>query len=661
MLASGHSEKSVVARLRVRGAGLDPALARLRIASLLSAVSLHPSGLPPSAILVIKQLRDPLPGQVPLYQSGLLRPPARWEQAVDALLKQVARRAARPALGTVADSAEAVVFLDRSELLACMASDWCRSGALKRWWWRSLFNDQETARAIVRAWLEASAYVPAALHLLAKRGEATAFVGALSASAAQSLLRSITGSFALREIESALDETGKARPSATGRAVVAESGATIAWPSSGPRDLDLPGGPRPPWARSVPEAVGGGLAPDAQTLLGIALMLQRAPSRVRSSEFARSFSSWRRAIDSEEQARAPKSGATQSAITFNQPEKKPGELAVEFRDSAEAQPAARLDEMEHDREAAAARTASLAGKVSASFRAQSVNDESDAGGRLGGAWAQASPESAPEPASTTQGAEVSVYETELGGLFYLVNLGIFLGLYGDFTRPAELAPPLSIWDFVALVGRELLGEKIEDDPVWPLLASLACRAEGEPPGHDFRAPDSWRIPTDWLLPFAQKSLWRWEARRERLRVAHAEGFTVIDVPLGRDTAAAQLLRELEDYRGAAEFELRAAELSAESGARAELEAEGGPTRLARWLGWLMPYVRARLARALALEKTEELAHVLCEHKARVVCTATHLDVYLSLAQLPIGVRLSGLDRDPGWVPAAGRFIAFHFA
>ena len=31
-----------------------------------------------------------------------------------------------------------------------------------------------------------------------------------------------------------------------------------------------------------------------------------------------------------------------------------------------------------------------------------------------------------------------------------------------------------------------------------------------------------------------------------------------------------------------------------------------------------------------------------------------------LRELPIEVRLSGLDRDPGWVPAAGRFVAFHF-
>ena len=39
---------------------------------------------------------------------------------------------------------------------------------------------------------------------------------------------------------------------------------------------------------------------------------------------------------------------------------------------------------------------------------------------------------------------------------------------------------------------------------------------------------------------------------------------------------------------------------------------------------------------------------------------THVDVMFSLAELPIELRLSGLDRDPGWIPAADRVVAFHY-
>src|SRR3712207_7928989 len=49
-----------------------------------------------------------------------------------------------------------------------------------------------------------------------------------------------------------------------------------------------------------------------------------------------------------------------------------------------------------------------------------------------------------------------------------------------------------------------------------------------------------------------------------------------------------------------------------------------------------------------------------EQGARVVVTASHVDVHFRLSGLPIEIRLSGLDRDPGWVPAAGRFVAFHY-
>jgi hypothetical protein len=74
----------------------------------------------------------------------------------------------------------------------------------------------------------------------------------------------------------------------------------------------------------------------------------------------------------------------------------------------------------------------------------------------------------------------------------------------------------------------------------------------------------------------------------------------------------------------------------------------------------MAYVRVRLRLALGLDDASEVGRVLCEQDARVALTATHLDVTFALDALPIGVRLCGLDRDPGWIPAAGRVVSFHF-
>jgi hypothetical protein len=74
----------------------------------------------------------------------------------------------------------------------------------------------------------------------------------------------------------------------------------------------------------------------------------------------------------------------------------------------------------------------------------------------------------------------------------------------------------------------------------------------------------------------------------------------------------------------------------------------------------MPYLRARLMRAIGLEDLHDLSRMVCEHRARVFVTTTHVDVELALAELPVAIRFAGLDRNPGWIPAAGRYIAFHF-
>jgi hypothetical protein len=79
-----------------------------------------------------------------------------------------------------------------------------------------------------------------------------------------------------------------------------------------------------------------------------------------------------------------------------------------------------------------------------------------------------------------------------------------------------------------------------------------------------------------------------------------------------------------------------------------------------WLIDLLPKLRARLILALGIDENTNLARILLHHHAKVTVTPTHLDVFFSLSDHPIEIRLSGLDRDPGWVPAAGRFIAFHY-
>jgi hypothetical protein len=80
----------------------------------------------------------------------------------------------------------------------------------------------------------------------------------------------------------------------------------------------------------------------------------------------------------------------------------------------------------------------------------------------------------------------------------------------------------------------------------------------------------------------------------------------------------------------------------------------------RWIARLGAYAGARLRLALGCDDKADLASLLLRLPASVVATVTAVDVEFDLAQLPIAVRAAGLDRDPGWVPAARRTVRFHF-
>ena len=114
---------ATINRLRIRCRGIDPLLARLRAGRLLDESAIQPAGLPASAILCIRRLSDPHPGLVAL--DGAQPTPVLWSESVAASVRDMARSARRPGLGDVTPGADAVLFADRAEMLACLAADWC--------------------------------------------------------------------------------------------------------------------------------------------------------------------------------------------------------------------------------------------------------------------------------------------------------------------------------------------------------------------------------------------------------------------------------------------------------------------------------------------------------------------------------------------------------
>ena len=138
--------------------------------------------------------------------------------------------------------------------------------------------------------------------------------------------------------------------------------------------------------------------------------------------------------------------------------------------------------------------------------------------------------SGPVPALIAEPGPVAI-ETELGGTFYLLNLALFLGLYGDFTTPLRPGIALDPWDYLALLGPSARRAPVRGDPLWPMLARLAEReATRRAPGRGFRPPPVWRTPRAWLVPFDHGGRWRWSAAGGTLRIIHPAGFAVVAVP-----------------------------------------------------------------------------------------------------------------------------------
>ena len=69
--------------------------------------------------------------------------------------------------------------------------------------------------------------------------------------------------------------------------------------------------------------------------------------------------------------------------------------------------------------------------------------------------------------------------------------------------------------------------------------------------------------------------------------------------------------------------------------------------------------RGRLSKFATLGvPPRQAGRLLCCQRARIHFRAGQLDTHFKLNDHPIAIRLAGLDRDPGWMPAAACDIRF---
>lgn len=699
-------------RSRHRDLRTDSIAARLGVERLLSQTDFHPSGWPPHAVLLVRRLSEPVPSLVADAEAELRQGQA-WEQAVRDQLAAMVRRAARPVRGEIRQDADAVVFEDQAEMLACLTLALGRHEAWSHWWCVALFRSlPDWATQLPALVLTQARELPAVFHYLCAWGVARHVFNALESGQVDSIVRQLAHA---HDLPVEFVRLGNVLPSRS--AEDEKSGAESSSPSE---TGSVEGPPIPtPWNGAVQTIVAaqGNLRRIETALLGLCLSLHFRPSVVKSRGFAHRFQQWLR---TEETGFGENLGARHAAPTLRddtymqgaghrlasfgaESPNKAGAGSSGLDTNSTPEPTAPLRSGEHGHALQARAsiptncemkpqpaTAAAAAADDAPTHvpegrgvAQPAQDKTQLGvsrlmlerngspsfkAQLRSSQAQRGVgESSPAAISRPPEA-VHVLEpvtTELGGTFYLINVMRQLGLPGCFEERCLLATRVGVWGVLELLARGLSrpSQAPVPDPVWAALARLDGRHPHELPDGSLGPLEEFRLPSSWLA-WEPELLGRpcWAEDGEQLWIGSQTGFVVVLCRRTHEAAPKQVARELDAYGiGAFPATCQPADLAVMP------IATLGPTipdqlneSLRRWLELVLPFLTLRLRRALEAQSDAELFRSLLMYPARLFITSTHVDVVMRLNDISLPVRRAGLDCNPGWCPDFGRVIQFHF-
>ena len=607
-----------------------------------SDVHLARYGLPAQAIVVVRRLQAP----------GSAFQAARTDLlagAVSAAVSVAMSAAVRPAFEAALGAGVAAVwFADEAELLACMARDVLADELAARWWWPLLLERTATPALALQRWVAAPQAVPWALQALAANGQGAAWLTHIGPAGRVALVKSLARAYPLCEEVLAGLLAGVLRPG--GRAAGGPVGVPVEDHAELRPGRGAAGDVRRPASRDA--ALAQAAEADAvEPLLRLAEVLRVAPERAASADLVAGL----RVVIEAGRARAEiDTRGVAHGLPSNNTHDDAGVAWLNQAPGQAAWPAAGGAAHRHAWAAAAepvegcGEEAASPGSAATGTNATSTNGATGAGQtaqpRDAAALAHAPTAPAPRPRRLAQPAAAHVaptrhlgshFHTRFGGLAFLLNVALHLGLYGDFTQPLHAGLPLSPWRLLHTALVAAGGRAGRSDALGQWLRE---RAGGAP---EPRLGLPWQLPASALRAFETDTR-RWHALvdAQALQLWHPAGFCVAQ---GQPADGLQAL--LAGWQ-------RPQQAVARHGV-------SGTRPAPRLSALIWPLLRARLA--LGLDRPARAALALClPLHAQVQVRSERLDLHFSLETLPLALRLAGLDRDPGWLPAAGSDIRFHF-
>lgn len=622
MSSTGSLTGSRIDRVRVRApAGTTPAdLAsslRQGLTQWLNQAEAACQTLSPDAIVVVRQVRAP---RQTLRHGGPALGYARPESPAATASLRTALHGAQhglPGLGTtVGAGCPAVWFDNEAEVLAGLALDALGGTLAHRWWWRRLLGQQVHDDLVQRHWVSAPKHVPQALALMqtAEQGaQGTAWLRHMRGSSREALLQALALVF----------------PCDAG---------VLAWVRGGEQGHL---GPTPPHAQHpLASTTSDGDAAVRLSRLCTALSQRPQDAADARAFLARHTSPTDRMHDTAAGAYAPHAHAGAS---------RPAPARATTADPAarvptpSAWPQARADKPKGatpQREQDA--RPSLGHPVTAHQKAPPAAQQTRPLSTAPGDPTHAIPSPA-QPSSGPREAQASAPGSEAGAS---PSTG-----HGEPSRPSpslRLPPDAQPEPMPAHAAQALAHGPANAHVHRPTPLALGPHTPAPP-----MAAANATGPRD--VPPASP----------RIGTSHAGLFFLLNAAVG-----------LGWYGDFTQPQHRCLDLSPWQFLRAAGQALAGPTwpqdPLAEWLlamdatplprtgvRPLWAPLRARLALALGLPRLQATRLTL-SLPGQVHLRPGRVDVHIPLGQLPLAVRMAGLDRDIGWLPAAGLDIRFHF-
>ena len=713
-------------RFKLHYTGSDVPALRLQMANALSTLDVAPVGMPPSAILFVRRMTHQLPDAIQLNHNRVSFPfftgkqRNEWQYALRDQLNAYYRMAKRPVNGVLPRDAEVVLFSDESELLAGFCRDVITGCVDDKWWWKKHFKSVSQANAlkqvVILQWVEAAHCVPAVIHLLAQWRCAIEFVNKLDKPSCQQLISAVIEKYHLH-----LFDEGD----------YSEANNEIErWPSNERREASYSRHAAPPWAGLFAEEIWqADLNRDQAALLGIARLLYALPEVIRSPAYQTAVRDWYCSASTVDATRARPS-KTRSACA-KQHAKELAAKPIEYNHRtqtrlAENEPLTALD---HDVPAFQSNNGFFESTISNhpesgaegydeenrrsdlnahQLEARDVEKDIDSGIRAKevsqtnetpfldtlspqaearfieseGCAQQTAMESSviddeEEPGLDRPDAlfQTEVYysaryvDTELAGLFYLINLFQQLDIPECLSDQYFVDQTVSPWLMLNVLSRVLLADDFQyyrEDPIWQALSKLDGSLTKSVLGKGLVDLEAYAIPEKWFRYFSSTEHRHayWAHNESRLRLWMDEG-VIAECKLmsvsGAEEQAFSLLKQYSEEASLPQLVAGEYQLAPVMCLKALTSLDIDPA-FSKLISFLHAPIQRYLNSVLGFEDADSktLLKELITYSGRVYLSSSHIDVVMDINDSNFNIRCSGLDQNPGWLPEYGRVVLFHY-